>query len=295
MQHLYLSQTARRGFTLIELLVVIAIIAILIALLLPAVQQARESARRMQCKNNLMQLGLALHSYHHTHGTLPPGSVNPAGPIVHDGQGYQFGWIPQILPYVEEHVAFGKLDFTKSAHDDVNRNVAIRISPVLMCPSSVQAKTAYAGCHHDREAPIDVDNNGVLFLNSRIRFRDIKDGRRSTLMLGEVLSVGSWVEGTNSTLRNAGSLDDPEAVQEFSSRGYYGYSNEPPPRPEPVEWDGEEGPDPNLHVGGFASSHFGGAHFCFCDGAVRFLSSNIDQGVFRNLANRDDGNLIEHF
>src|SRR5262245_32852973 len=94
------SAQLRRGFTLIELLVVIAIIAVLIALLLPAVQQAREAARRTQCKNNLMQMGLALHNYEMTYERLPPGSVDPNRPIRNEPKDYHFGWMVKLLPYL---------------------------------------------------------------------------------------------------------------------------------------------------------------------------------------------------
>ena len=93
---------ARRGFTLIELLVVIAIIAVLIALLLPAVQQAREAARRTHCKNNLAQIGLALHNYYDMWETLPPGTVNPEGPIRWEEQGYHFSWTVALLPMLDQ-------------------------------------------------------------------------------------------------------------------------------------------------------------------------------------------------
>src|SRR5213083_896811 len=99
-----------RGFTLIELLVVIAIIAVLIALLLPAVQQAREAARRTQCKNNLMQLGLALHNYEMAYELLPPGSINPTGPIRNESKGYHMGWMVQILPYIDQGNVFDHFD-----------------------------------------------------------------------------------------------------------------------------------------------------------------------------------------
>lgn len=289
-----LNHSARCGFTAIELLVVVAIIAILIALLLPAVQQARESARRAQCKNNLMQIGLALHSYHHTHETLPPGSVNPTGPIQHDGQGYQFGWIPQILPFAEEHLSFQKLDFKKSVYDEVNAEVTYFTSPLFVCPSSVTQTHNYAGVHHDRESPIDTSNDGVLYLNSRVRFRDITDGKRSTILLGEVVTQENWAYGTRATLRNASginaNLDHAVLQQKEGGRSYYGLSS----GGGDIALD-EEQLDLQTYVGGFMSFHTDGAHFCFADGAVRFLSQRINQDVFHNLANRHDGNLLEEF
>ena len=172
----------RTGFTLIELLVVIAIIAILIALLLPAIQQAREVARRTQCKNNLSQLSLALHNYAMAHQVLPPGSVNPTGPIRTEEKGYHYSWIVQILPYLEEGNAYRMFDFGVSVYDEKHREVLVHQIPLLNCPSSVvPGGTSYVGCHHDREAPIDVDNNGVLFLNSSISYRDRSEEHTSEL------------------------------------------------------------------------------------------------------------------
>ena len=111
------------GFTLIELLVVIAIISVLIALLLPAVQAAREAARRAQCCNNLMQLGIALQDYESAHEMLPPGVVNQTGPILDQPKGYHFGWLVQILPYCELKNVYNHFNFTDGSlrnaeHDD---------------------------------------------------------------------------------------------------------------------------------------------------------------------------------
>jgi prepilin-type N-terminal cleavage/methylation domain-containing protein len=100
-----------RGFTLLELLVVIAVIVVLISLLLPAIQQARERARSVQCQNNLLQLGVALQNYNRTFGILPPGSVNETGPIFTDGDGYRVGWIAQILPYLGQDGLWYRIDF----------------------------------------------------------------------------------------------------------------------------------------------------------------------------------------
>ena len=104
-----------RGFTLIELLVVIAIISVLIALLLPAVQSAREAARRAQCVNNLMQFGIALQSYDSAHEVLPPGVVNQTGPVLDQPKGYGFGWITQILPYFEQKNVYNHFNLKVSA------------------------------------------------------------------------------------------------------------------------------------------------------------------------------------
>ena len=105
------SQRRLRGFTLLELLIVIAIVAVLIALLLPAVQQARENARRVQCQNNLVQLGVALQHYNQTFSVLPPGCVNDVGPILADGQGYRIGWIAQILPFLGQDGLWHQVNF----------------------------------------------------------------------------------------------------------------------------------------------------------------------------------------
>ncbi len=286
-------QLKYRGFTAIELLVVIAIIAILIALLLPAVQQAREAARRTQCKNNLMQIGLALHSYHHTHQTLPPGSINPTGPIDNTGDGYHFSWMTQILPYMEEHLAYRKLDFSKSIYDPVNNEVIARTQQTFMCPSSPSGNHSYAGCHNDTEQPIDMDNNGVLYLNSRVRFRDVTDGRHSTVMVGETRSMSSWAYGTKSTLRNMSGINsvlDSAMYQKNSGREYYGS-----PEVNLEEMIESEKIDPKLYVGGFISWHTDGSHFCFVDGAVKFISERTDQQVLLDLGNRQDGKLLEQF
>ncbi|HVV99080.1 MAG TPA: DUF1559 domain-containing protein [Planctomycetaceae bacterium] len=272
-----------RGFTLIELLVVIAIIAVLIALLLPAVQQAREAARRTQCKNNLMQIGLALLNYDMAHSTLPPGSVNPDGPIKSVPNGYHMGWIVQTLPYLDQRNIYRHMDFTVSVYDPKNSAATAMHIPVLRCPSDPfgpgkVGMSNYAGCHNDTEAPIDVDNNGVLFLNSRIRSEDIGDGTTQTILVGErrgEMDDLGWASGTRATLRNTG------ATPNITPAIIPGPNPVPPPPAAPTP----------LVVGSFSSAHVGGAQFAFCDGSVRFLSSNINPKTFANLGNRDDGNM----
>jgi prepilin-type N-terminal cleavage/methylation domain-containing protein len=315
-RHLHSPRRRRDAFTLIELLVVIAIIAILIALLLPAVQQAREAARRVTCKNNLAQLSLALQNYAMAHQVLPPGSVNPTGPIRSEPSGYHYSWIVQLLPYIDEANAFNKFDFSKSVYDPQHYRVASHSIAVLVCPSTGGggAMTNYAGCHDSRETPIDIDNNGVLFLNSSIAFRDITDGRSNTIFVGEVGSVGSlgWASGTNSTLRNTAAGINGYDTSSFTSpqRGAPSWASDDD-RPEVdgvpiVDEDGDGEPDRDeqgltvqdrllLSVGGFSSPHAHGAHMAFGDGAVRFVIDQIDQQVLSYLAERADGELVDIF
>jgi prepilin-type N-terminal cleavage/methylation domain-containing protein len=205
-----LRRESHQAFTLVELLVVIAIIGILVGLLLPAVQAAREAARRMQCSNNMLQLGVALHNYEMAHRRLPPGTVDTKGPIVHLPVGYHHGWIVQVLPMLDERVAYDLVDKKQSIYARANVPVRAYSIATLSCPSdfSQGPYSNYAGIHDSREVPIDVTNNGVLFLNSNIRFDDVIDGVTHTWFLGEKLVDASelgWSSGTRASLRNTGS------------------------------------------------------------------------------------------
>ena len=198
-----------RGFTLVELLVVIAIIGILVGLLLPAVQAAREAARRCQCMNNLAQLGLAVHNHEFATEHLPSGVINPDGPIRNEPIGQHVSWIVQILPFIEQAPLYKNFD--QEAGTYAPENLAARRQRILtlLCPSSPNsgyysapaseqpaALTHYAGCHHDREAPIAADNNGTLFLNSRLRFSEIRDGSSQSWIRSPfraLLAASRWV------------------------------------------------------------------------------------------------------
>ncbi|MES2791215.1 MAG: DUF1559 domain-containing protein [Planctomycetota bacterium] len=126
-----------RGFTLIELLVVIAIIGVLVALLLPAVQQAREAARRTQCRNNLKQLGLALHNYVDANGALPPGGTRPAGTSISNGSNNSWGtsWITRVLPYIDQANIYTQYDFKIEPRSGTNVNLINKPLNALLCPS----------------------------------------------------------------------------------------------------------------------------------------------------------------
>src|SRR5215212_2687638 len=203
-----IHQTA---FTLVELLVVIAIIGILVSLMLPAIQASRESARRASCTNKMSQLILAVHDYEAAHEFYPAGTVNPKGPIQNLPNGQHMSWIVRILPYIEERVLYDNIDTSLSAYHQKNDRARQTIVRQLLCPSSAEDDwpySNYAGCHHDVEAPIDANNRGVLFLNSRLTRDDVKDGAAYTLFLGEKLVDNfdlGWISGTSSTLRNTGS------------------------------------------------------------------------------------------
>jgi len=275
------SDAARSGFTLIELLVVIAIIAILIALLLPAVQQAREAARRSQCKNNLAQIALATLNYEMAHGVLPPGCVNPDGPITSTAEGYHMSWTVQLLPYLDQASLFQEIDFSKGAYEQEDRLTAINMS-VFVCPSDGRREStvSYAACHGGTETQIAEDNDGVFFLNSRIRYRDIRDGSTNTLFFGEKFQTPAdlnWMSGTRSSLRNTGSKPNGlPAMREFRNAN--------------LQEIPDDLKDPDV-VGGFGSWHTGGAQFALGDGSIRFLSERIDKLVYESLGKRADGTL----
>lgn len=294
----------QRGFTLIELLVVIAIIAVLIALLLPAVQQAREAARRTQCKNNLSQVCLALQNYMMAHEVLPPGTQNATGPIssVEDKDQYHMGWLVQILPYLEQGATYNHVDFTKSVYASENSAVRLHQISAFLCPSDpggrpglTAAVSSYKGVHNDIETPIDGDQNGVMFLNSSVRYEQITDGSSNTLFVVEgALIDGSdlgWMSGTRATLRNGVTQSSvgggQQLVTHLSEVNGSGLNN--------LRQQMSNLNQGKEVVGGSSSYHVGGCHVGLGDGSVRFISQNISAKVMRNLCNRADGEMLESF
>ncbi len=289
MQNAHGQSNDRSGFTLVELLVVIAIIGILVALLLPAVQAAREAARRMQCTNNLSQLIIANQNYEMAYRTYPPGTINPTGPIVNKPDGYHHNWLEQLLPYMEETNLYRHIDFSVGVYDDKNSPARkIRVN-IHRCPSDgygwgandQPAISNYAGLHHDVDAPINADNHGVFFLNSNVHQEDVSDGTSHTIFIGEKITPPEqadlgWMSGTRWTLRNTG-----VAVNYDTHYARRNGANLPPQAKDPKE----------IEVGGFASFHPGGANFAFGDGHVQFISASVEPKTFQLMGNRADGEL----
>jgi len=199
--------TVRFGFTLIELLVVIAIIAILVALLLPAVQQAREAARRMSCRNNLKQLGLALHNYHDSLGTLPFGylvALWPGDPVGVPAAHYRWSVLAHLTPYLDQSNLYNAIDFSYPMIGGpgytppysvfpVNRAAVATVVPLFLCPSDHGRKLLEAWGPANYVSSTGSGTNGgyadnsdgAFFVNSQIRFRDITDGLSNTAVMSE--------------------------------------------------------------------------------------------------------------
>ncbi len=291
------------GFTLIELLIVIAVIAVLIVLLLPAVQQAREAARRAQCKNHLAQIALALQNYDMAFSTLPPGTVNASGPIVNKPakDAYHISWTVQILPFLELSTVFNHFDFRRGVYDPRNLAPQQRPIAVYLCPSDATASldelrwpSSYAGVHSGISAQIDVNQDGLLFLNSSVGFDDIPDGSSYTLAVGEKLyakdqEVWGWASGTRDTLRNGIPLQTGIGW----GAGLPTVSDSDPTGSQTS--DDVDAEDPLLVVGGFSSRHTGGMQFALADGSVRFVSVSMNIPTYRNLCSRNDGAMPDDF
>ena len=269
-----------RGFTLVELLVVIAIIGILIALLLPAVQAAREAARRMQCSNNLKQLGLAMHNYHDTYQCFPPGFmvVDELGNI-----GGGWAWAVFLMPFIEQSPLQDKLSVTKYSLGQVTSDpelMPLLQTPLepLKCPSStveplreylgasgIMVSTANYMCcrgffRYSGPVHLEKPNNGVLFGQSSVRFADIRDGTSNTIALGErtVLPVYADQPARWPSWCGPGGLSPTGGIGSTVSSSVYDKMNHPT----------------DIHL--FSSEHPGGANFGFADGSVHFLSETIE-------------------
>jgi len=281
---------ANRGFTLVELLVVIAIIGILIALLLPAVQAAREAARRMQCSNNLKQCGVAMHTYHNTYNCFPPGfmAVDHLGRVKGG-----WAWGVFLMPFIEQSPLQDKLSTTEYTLSHVISDPALlpmlqmELS-VFKCPSSpmeplreflgpgsqMVSTANYTCCRgfyrYSGDVHLQKPNNGIFYAESATRIRDVTDGTSNTVAIGErtVLPVHAADPKRWPSWCGPGGLGIGATVSSCVSVRLN----------HPI----------NMHA--FSSHHPGGADFCFADGSVRFVSETIES----NTGGLTDGNSGSH-
>lgn len=308
---------ALHGFTLVELLVVITIIGILIALLLPAVQAAREAARRMQCANNLKQVGLGLLNYESGHGMFPPGGLKGTS------------WWVRILPYIEQANISEKFNFNYGwpgwlgGGSDCTDNIALlknqRFS-FMYCPSStlpplvlsnsdqnfanIQSAT-YAGISgatdHSTAATVmaleaagRISSGGVLIVNSGVPIAQITDGTSNTIAVGE---QSDWLQPTTpgadrgcpngdcrSDCWHSFAMGGPDSNRAFNLTCVYHPIN----MKSTTGYGVPENCGPNTPI---QAVHPGGAHTLFADGSVQFLNESLNLQVLYNLANRNDGKV----
>ncbi len=307
------SKSCHKGFTLIELLVVIAIIAVLIALLLPAVQQAREAARRSQCKNNLKQLGLALHNYHDTFTVMPPGQFQLIAQDISGKGTNRSSWMQRILPYIDQAPLYNLLTPGMAGSSDCTTwGPAIStVVPNLVCPSDPSGpKNAtytslpqqgfsgnYALCSGSTIFGTTGGggaSNGMFYGLSSTRIRDVTDGTSNTVMAGEILIVKD-VSKHDIRGRYYNTYDGNTLVT----------TNLPPnpsvgDRTETGNCDGTVNVRAPCATSGqnvmyVRSMHVGGAHVLMGDGAVRFVSDNISSVTFQSLGTRALGEIIGEF
>jgi len=321
------ASRGRGGFTLIELLVVIAIIAILIGLLLPAVQKIREAAARLKCQNNLKQMGLAVHNYHDTNGTIPPGGRGPARTIVAAGTESNHNWAYRLLPFIEQDNLYHKVlpnapgyfySMLPSQYTDHYRALTTPVR-LYRCPSSGHSDQGqmYAPAFTDPNQTYDdfavleyvgiagsdrqLDSKnmpiaGMLYMNSNLKITDATDGTSNTMIIGEYsgLTAQQHYNAYQSTSDNTTTwdlgYDIPPHCWSWKMLAY------PPNSP----YFFNPGYSAALDVGkpvlstvicknALKSPHSGGINVLYLDGSVHFVPNSIDMIVYKNLADRSDG------
>ena len=313
------TRNDRNGFTLVELLVVIAIIGVLVALLLPAVQAAREAARRSHCSNNLKQVGLAMHNYLSAKNTFPTGIFMYLGPpdapashCSNPGNSNTYtgwSWSTFILPYLEEMTTYQRIDFKENTYAGPKSfKAGGTFISSYVCPSDPEgaglvhccstppngtdpredlARTNMAGVSDSRDWSCAssgfprLDGNGMLFNRSQIRPRHITDGTSKTLIVGEIVGL--------SKLANA-----PFTGMFWPTWNIMHTANgiNLPLRPDFASLPGADSPW-NVSTMSFASHHPAGCHFAFADGSVMFVNETINDSLLAALTTRDGGEIVD--
>ncbi|QEG39784.1 DUF1559 domain-containing protein [Roseimaritima ulvae] len=286
----------RHGFTLVELLVVIAIIGVLVGLLLPAVQAAREAARRMQCSNNMKQLGLALHNYHDTHNRFPPCSVDGAGKI---------GIFVRLLPYMEQDNLFEQVRYD----GNYVQNLPLAKTPLstLLCPSgpeqfSVSTAANEADCYTTHY----YGNPGPIGTNGLTNQTYTRDTSRESASFGEYATDGVFqlrsnltfaavVDGTSNTIGIGELSYDKYRFYRAWTRGLYWYNGVALLSNKNHKWPINIAKDGNFTMtfnnGAYGSHHPGGCMMGMLDGSVRFTAETIDMTAYRAAASRNGGEV----
>jgi len=260
-----LSRAAPRAFTLVELLVVLAIIGILMALLLPAVQAAREAARRTSCLNNLHQMGIGLLNYHQALRSFPPGGIEPRTP--RNPNGRQLAWSLLLLPYIEQGPLYDRVDTRKAFDAPENAAAAATVLSVYICPSVPQASRLesgrgpcrYGGIYGERITGPNNPPKGVMLYDRAIALHQIPDGSTHTLIISEDSKFpdGQWINGRN--------VFD----QAFGINQAPAFEND------------------------IRSEHPQGANGLFCDGSARFLVESMDLRTLAAICTRAGGEIVQ--
>jgi prepilin-type N-terminal cleavage/methylation domain-containing protein/prepilin-type processing-associated H-X9-DG protein len=304
------GRASRRGFTLVELLVVIAIIGILVALLLPAIQAAREAARRSQCTNNLKQMGLAIHGYHDTYKAFPIGVAGDRTKAAFAEEG--LGWGVGLLPFMEEQTLFDRMKPTYEpaicrktyAATGMIYPGADTILEVFRCPTSeLPTRTAdlppeltgyasndYKGCNGSDASGLDkhgifntVQELWKLNGRTKLAFKDVTDGLNKTLAVGE---SAYYKEDEKWPVWIGATTEDEQALFETNKKNPINCELSP----KSIDYFRKATEDSCAF-----SFHTGGAYFLFADGSVHFLEESIDVVAYENLGNIADGNVVSDF
>ena len=290
----------RSGFTLVELLVVIAIISVLVSMLVPAVQRIRAEADRTRCKNNLRQIGIALHLYHDRTGSFPPGYYSNSNPDGSDS-GPGWGWAAYLLDDLEQDPLQKQIDFTRDISDPVNAAARTTVLPIYLCPANPAATTFTVNdangqplCDVARGSYIAVngndgvsdhaaDNDGAFVRNQRYNTSAISDGLSSTLFIGERSTSMSWTTWTGAVTGGVvPSVRDPAAV-ELAPALVMGHAGPHLPN-NPLVTDADA----------FSSNHPQGVNFLFGDCSVHTINNNITMYVYDALASRAGGEAVDY-